>query len=149
MLEKTLENPLDCKEKSVLTIHWKDWCWSWNSNTLDTWCEELTHWKKPWCWERLKVGGEGDNRGWDGWIASPTDGHEFGQVLGVGDGQGDLVCCSPWGLRESDTTEGLNRTEEKLTVHIDQTTDRIADVAKPVKFFTYLSENKQFTFIFE
>ena len=43
---------------------------SWNSNTLATWCEELTHWKRPWCWERLKAGGEGDNRGWDGWMAS-------------------------------------------------------------------------------
>ena len=56
----------------VLNIHWKDWCWSWNSNTLATWCGELTHLKRPWCWERLKVGGEGDNRGWDGWMASPT-----------------------------------------------------------------------------
>ena len=53
-------------------IHWKDWCWSWNSNTLATWCEELTHLKRPWCWERLQAGGEGDNRGWDGWMASPT-----------------------------------------------------------------------------
>ena len=52
--------------------HWKDWCWSWNSNTLATSCEELTHWKKPWCWERLGAGGEGDDRGWDGWMASPT-----------------------------------------------------------------------------
>ena len=50
----------------------KDWCWSWSSNTLATWCEELTHWKRPWCWERLKAGGEGDDRGWDGWMASPT-----------------------------------------------------------------------------
>ena len=41
----------------TLNIHWKDWCWSWNSNTLATWCEELTHWKRPWCWERLRVGG--------------------------------------------------------------------------------------------
>ena len=57
--------------KSVLNIHWKDWCWSWNSNTLATWCEGLTHLKRPWCWERLKVGRERDNRGWDGWIASP------------------------------------------------------------------------------
>ena len=57
---------------SVLNIHWKDWCWSRNSNTLATWCEELTHWKRPWCWERLKAGGEGDDRGWDGWMASPT-----------------------------------------------------------------------------
>ena len=58
--------------KSVLNIHWKDWCWSWNSNTLATWCEELTHWKRPWCWERLRAGGEGYYRGWDGWMASPT-----------------------------------------------------------------------------
>ena len=50
----------------------KDWCWSWNSNTLATWCKELTHLKRPWCWERLKAGGDGDNRGWDGWMASPT-----------------------------------------------------------------------------
>ena len=57
--------------KSVLTIHWKDWCWSWNSNTLATWYE-LTHLKRPWCWERLKAGGEGGNRGWDGWMASLT-----------------------------------------------------------------------------
>ena len=50
----------------------KDWCWSWNSNSLATWCEELTHLKRPWCWERLKAGGEGDNTGWDGWMASLT-----------------------------------------------------------------------------
>ena len=40
--------------------------------TLATWCEALTHWKRPWCWERLKAGGEGDDRGWDDWMASPT-----------------------------------------------------------------------------
>ena len=59
-------------KKSTLNIHWKDCCWSWSSNTLATWCEELTHWERPWLWERLKAGGEGDNRGWDGWMASPT-----------------------------------------------------------------------------
>ena len=58
--------------RSVLNIHWKDWCWRWNSNTLTTWSEELTHWKRPWCWERLKAGGEEDDRGWDEWMASPT-----------------------------------------------------------------------------
>ena len=70
---------LDCKEiKSVnskgkvLTIHWKDWYWSWRSNILATWCEELTHWKRHWCWEILKAGEEGDDRGWDGWMASPN-----------------------------------------------------------------------------
>ena len=57
----------------VLNIHWKDWCWIWNSSSLATWGEELTHLKRPWCWERLKAGGEGDNdRGWDDWMASPT-----------------------------------------------------------------------------
>ena len=56
--------------KSVLNVHWKDWCWSWNSNTLATWCEEFTHLTRPWCWERLRARGEGDNRGWDGWMAS-------------------------------------------------------------------------------
>ena len=54
------------------TILWKDWCWSWSSDTLATWYKELTHWKRLWCWERLKAGGEGDDRGWDGWIASLT-----------------------------------------------------------------------------
>ena len=44
----------------------------WNSSTLATWWKELTHWKRPWCWERLKTGGEGDNRGWGGWMASLT-----------------------------------------------------------------------------
>ena len=58
--------------KSVLNVHFKDWGWSWNSNTLATWCKEPTHWKRPWCWEILKVGEEGANRGWDGWMASPT-----------------------------------------------------------------------------
>ena len=74
-------------------IHWKDWCWSWNSNTLATWCEELTHWKRSWCWERLKAGGEEDDRGCHHWL----DGHKFEQALGVGDGQGSPACCSPWG----------------------------------------------------
>ena len=53
--------------QSILNIHWKDWCWSWNSNTLATWCEELTHLKSPWCWERLKTRVD---RGWDCWMAS-------------------------------------------------------------------------------
>ena len=59
-------------KRSVLSVQWKDWCWSWNSNTLATWCEELTHWKRSWCWEGLGAGGEGDDRGWDGWMVSPT-----------------------------------------------------------------------------
>ena len=55
-----------------LEYSWKDWCWSWSSNTSATWCEQLTHLKRPWCWERLRAGGEGDDRGWDSWMASLT-----------------------------------------------------------------------------
>ena len=76
VLEKTLESPWTARRssQSILKeispgVHWKDWCWSWNSSTLATWCQELTHWKRPWCWERLKAGGEGR---WDGWRASLT-----------------------------------------------------------------------------
>ena len=55
-------------KKSLLNVHWKGWCWSWNSKSLATWCEELTHFKRP---LRLRAG-EGDDRGWDGWMASLT-----------------------------------------------------------------------------
>ena len=51
--------------------HWKDWCWSWSSNTLATWCEEPSL-ERSWFWARLKAGGEGEDRGWDGWMESPT-----------------------------------------------------------------------------
>ena len=53
-----------------MSVHWKDWFWSWNSSTLATSFEELTHWKWLWGWEGLGAGGEGDDRGWDGWMAS-------------------------------------------------------------------------------
>ena len=56
--------------KSILNIHWKDWCWS--SNTWVTWYEELTHWRRPWSWEKSKAGGERNDRGWDGWMTSLT-----------------------------------------------------------------------------
>ena len=56
----------------ILGVHLKDWYWSWNSNILATWCEVMTHLKRPWCWERLRAEREGDERGWDGWMASPT-----------------------------------------------------------------------------
>ena len=61
-----------CYRKSILNIHWRDSCWSRSSNTLATWYKELTHWERPWCWKRLKAWGNGDNRGWDGWIVLPT-----------------------------------------------------------------------------
>ena len=58
--------------RSVLGVHWKDWCWRGNSNTLATSCKELTHLKRSWCCEGLGAGGEGDDGGWDDWMASPT-----------------------------------------------------------------------------
>ena len=67
---RLLRVPCTARRK-VLGVHWKDWCWSWNSNTLAPWCEELSL-ERPWCWERLRAGGEGDSGGWDGWMASPT-----------------------------------------------------------------------------
>ena len=97
--------------RSVLSVPWKDWCCSWNSNILATWCEELTHFKRPRCWERLGAEGEGGDRGWDYWVASLTQWTWVCVNSGFGDGQGSLACCSPWSHKESDTTEQLNWTE--------------------------------------
>ena len=99
------------ERKSVLNIHWKDWSWSWNSNTLATWYEELIHLKRPWCWEWLKSGGEGDDRGWDGRMASPTQWTWVWVNSGSWwwtEGPGVLQSL---GSQESDTTEQLNWTE--------------------------------------
>ena len=121
-LEKTFESPLNCKDikpvnlkrKSVLNIHWKDWGWSWNSNTLATWCEELIHWKRLGCWERLKQEEketkEDEMVGLHHWL----NGHEFEQALGDGEGQGSLACCNLWGRKESDMIERLNWTQPIL-----------------------------------
>ena len=76
----------------------------WRDDSL----EEPTHWKRSWCWERLRAGGEGATEdemvGWPHWLK----GHEFEQTPGYGVGQGRLVCCSPWGCKVSDTTERPN-----------------------------------------
>ena len=73
VLEKTLDSPLDCKE--IQPVHPKgDQSWVFIGRT-DVEAETpilWPLWKRPWCWERLRAGGEGDNRGWDGWMASPT-----------------------------------------------------------------------------
>ena len=80
VLDKTLLSPLDCKE--IQPVYPKgDQSWAFIGRTdveaetpilWPTWCKELTHLKRPWCWERLKAGGEGDDRGWDGWMVSLT-----------------------------------------------------------------------------
>ena len=78
VLEKTLESPLDCKEinQSILKeispeCSLEGMMLKLKLQYFGHSCEELTRWKRPWCWERLKAG-EGDDRGWDGWMASPT-----------------------------------------------------------------------------
>ena len=97
--------------KPVLNIHWKDWWWIWSSNTLATWCKELTHWKSPDTrkdWRQEENGmTEYEMVGWH----HQLDGHKFEQTPGVRDRQQSLVCCSPWSRKESDTTERLNWTE--------------------------------------
>ena len=129
VLEKILESPLDCKE--IQPGHSKgDQSWVFigrtdveaeTLNTLAIWCEELTHLKRPWCWDRLKAGGEGTTEdkmvGWHHWL----DGHEFEQAPGVSDAQGGLACWSPWGHKQSDTTEWLNwltKLQKFLFLHI-------------------------------
>ena len=75
--------------KLALNIDWDDWCWSWSPNTLATWCEERTHWKRSWCWQRLKA--ERDDRGqmagWHHWLK----GQEFEKILGDSEGQVSLA----------------------------------------------------------
>ena len=117
VLERTLQSPLDCKIKPV---HPKgNQCWILTGRT-DAEAEipillppDSKNWltgKDPDAgkdWRQKEKG----TRGWDGWMTSPTRWYEFEQAPGVGEGQGSLVCCSLWGRKESDTTEGLNWTE--------------------------------------
>ena len=122
--EKTLETPLDCKE--IQPVHPQEnqsWIFIGRTdaeaetlNTLATWCQELTHLQRLWCWERLKVWGEGNDRGWDGWMASLTRWTWDWVSSGRWWWKGSLACCSPWGCKESDTTEWLNWTELKTAV---------------------------------
>ena len=102
------------ERKSVLNIHWKDWYWSWKSNTLATWCEEPTHWKRPGAgkdWRQDEKGTTGDEMvGWH----HQLDGHEFEQAPGAGDEQGSLGSCSPWSRNELDMIKRLYWTELML-----------------------------------
>ena len=119
VLEKTLESPLDCKE--IQLVHPKgDQFWVFfgrtdvEAETPILWLPDAKSWlirKDPDAgkdWGQEEKGDiEDEMAGWHHWL----DGHGFGWTLGVGDGQGSLVCCSPWSHKESDTTERLNWTE--------------------------------------
>ena len=120
--------------KSVLNIHWKDWCWSWNSNTLATWCEELTHWKKPWCWERLKVGGEGDDRGWDGWMASLT------QWKWVWVSSGSWWCTGKPGVLQSMGSQSQTRLSNWTELNLNLTDPLLLEIQAISIFFSNSAE---------
>ena len=101
VLEKTLESPLDSREiKLVHPKGYQPWIFIGRTVaealiTLAAWCKEPTHWKRPWCWERLRATGEGGNRECEvGWRHHLNE-HEFEQTPGDSKGQGSLVCCSP------------------------------------------------------
>ena len=115
VLEKTLESPLDSKEmKSVHPKGNQSWLFI---RRTDAETEVLILWppdlksqlirKDPDTGKNWKAGGEGDDRGRDGWMVSLLNGQEFEQAPGDGEGQGSLVCCCPRGRQESDTTEWL------------------------------------------
>ena len=118
VLDKTLESPLDYKDiQQVNAKGNQSWIFIGSSDAKAEapmlWPTDVKNLliKRPYYWERLKAGGEEEDRGWDGWIASLTQRLEFEQAPGVGEGQKSLACCSQWDCKKLDMTERLNWTE--------------------------------------
>ena len=118
MLEKTLESPLDCNEIKPVSLKInQSWIFIGRTNAkaealiLCLLMQRANLLKRTWCWDRLKAGGEGDNRGWDGWMALLIQWIWVWARSGSGERQGHLVCCSPWGHQGFDTTEWLNSNQ--------------------------------------
>ena len=122
VLEKTLESPLDCKEiKAVHPKGHQSWIFIGRTDaeaeTPILWPPDTKNWfvgkdpddGKDWRQEQ-KGTTEDEMLGWHPWL----DGYEFEQASGLVDGQGSLACCSPWGQKESDTTERLNWTDKPI-----------------------------------
>ena len=114
MLKKRLESHLDCKE--IQPVHPKgsqSWIFIGRTDAkteipiLWSLMRRTDSWKRPWCWKKLKAGGEGEDRWWH----HQLNGYEFEQALRVDVGQRSLAYCSPWGHKELDMTERLNWTE--------------------------------------
>ena len=114
VLEKTLESPLGCKIKPVNPKGNQSWIFigrtdaeaEATNNTLAVWCEAPTHWKRPWCWERLRTGRERGDRGWDGWVASLTRWTWVWANSKRRERQGSVARCSPWVWKEPDMLRG-------------------------------------------
>ena len=131
LLEKTLENSLDFKEIQPSILKEISPEYSLEGLMLKLKLQYFGHLmqrtdslEKTWCWERLEAGGEGDDRGWDGWMASPAQWTWVWANSGWWWRTGKPACCSPWGRKESDTTERLNnnnnkgRQEKKLNIKL-------------------------------
>ena len=126
VLEKTLDSPFDCNEIKPVNPKGNQ-SWIFIGRTVaeaEASCEELTHWKRPWCWERLKQVEKGMTKDeMVGWLDQWLIGYEFEQTPGDGEGQGSLACCSPWGQKSrtwlSDWTTAavqLNQWEHCLRI---------------------------------
>ena len=102
--------------KSTPNTHWKDWCWSWNSSILVIWHKLLTY-GKDWR-QKEKRRSEEEMAAWH----HRLNGRDFEWAPGVGEGQGGLVCCSPWGHKESDMTGWLNNKETIKITKLDKFT---------------------------
>ena len=137
VLEKSLESPLYCKEiKPVNPKGDQSWIFIGRTDaeaeTPILWPPDAKNWLiwrdpdagKDWGWEKEGTT-EDEMVGWH----HQLNGHEFEQALGVGDGQGSLACCSPWGHKESDRTEQLNWTElDRQYSHVTYTLNVIKNV---------------------
>ena len=124
-LENTLESSLDCKE--IQPVHPKgnqSWIfigmidgWNWSSDTLATWCKEVSCRKRPWYWERLKVGGEGDDRAWNGCITSLTMNMNLGKLWELVMNR-ETWCAAVHGVTKSQT--GLSNGTESIWLNEQQ-----------------------------
>ena len=125
---RRLESPLDSRDinQSVLKeinpeYSLEGLMLSWSSNTLATWCQGPTHWKRPWCWERLRTGGERGNKGWDGWMDHWFNGHESSKPWGTVKDWGAWCAAvrgvtKSWARLSDSTTTTANRILESSVI---------------------------------
>ena len=117
---------------------------------LITWCEEPTHWKRLWCWRRLRAGRDAGNRrrevGWHPWL----NGHDFEQTLCDSEGQGSLACCSQWGHKELDTChwtttntliqEKISRDFKNILINDKENAMKVVIIRRYIALISYISK---------